>query len=120
MVQNLSEYRAIAATVQHYIDGAKAGRSDLMKPAFHDIATLTGYVDGGLNNGAIQILFDWVDQNGAATTLEAEIVSIDITGTAATVKLQADNWYDYNFTDYFSLVKLDGTWKILSKVFYTY
>ena len=32
---NLSEYEAIAKTVQHYIDGAKAGRGAEMKPAFH-------------------------------------------------------------------------------------
>jgi hypothetical protein len=33
---NLSEYEAIAKTVQHYIDGAKAGRGTEMKPASSD------------------------------------------------------------------------------------
>ena len=32
---NLSEYDVISKIVQHYIDGAKSGRGDDMKPAFH-------------------------------------------------------------------------------------
>ena len=30
---NVSEYGAIADVVQHYIDGAKSGQADDMKPA---------------------------------------------------------------------------------------
>ena len=36
----LSEYDAIVNVVQHYIDGAKSGRGDDMKPAFHEDATM--------------------------------------------------------------------------------
>ena|SRR5215468_8039455 len=54
---NLSEYEAIAKTVQHYIDGAKAGRGAEMKPAFHQDATIFGYADGelfaGLSNSSL-------------------------------------------------------------------
>ncbi len=31
---NVSEHDAIATVVQHYIDGAKSGKGDDMKPAF--------------------------------------------------------------------------------------
>ena len=37
------ERQAIAVTVQQYIDGAKSGRGDDMKPAFHADATIFGY-----------------------------------------------------------------------------
>ena len=60
---NLSEYEAIAKTVQHYIDGAKAGRGAEMKPAFHQDATIFGYADGELFAGPIQLLFDRVDHD---------------------------------------------------------
>ena len=60
---NVSEYDLIAKTVQHYIDGAKSGRGDDMKPAFHEDATIFGYAGVDLFAGPIQGLFDWVDEN---------------------------------------------------------
>ncbi len=33
---NMNEYDSIANVIQLYIDGARSGRSDDMKPAFHD------------------------------------------------------------------------------------
>ena len=114
----LSEYDAITRTVQHYINGGKSGRGDDMKPAFHADATIFGYVGADLFGAPIQQLFDWNDQNGPATELEARIVGIDIAGTAATVRLELDNWTGHRFTDLFTLLKIDGEWKIISKVFY--
>ncbi len=58
-----SEHDAIAEVVQHYIDGAKSGRGDDMKPAFHEDATIFGYAGADLFAGPIQRLFDWVDEN---------------------------------------------------------
>ena len=34
----------IAKVVQHYIDGARSGKGDDMRPAFHEDATIFGYV----------------------------------------------------------------------------
>lgn len=115
---DLSEYDAITNTVQQYIDGGKSGRGAEMKPAFHPDATIFGYVGADLFAGPIQQLFDWNDQNGPATELQARIASIDIAGTVATVRLELDNWTGHRFTDMFTLLKVDGEWKIINKVFY--
>ena len=115
---SLSEYDAITRTVQHYIDGGKSGRGADMKPAFHTDATIFGYVGPDLFAGPIQHLFDWNDQNGPATELQARIVGIDLAGTVATVRLELDNWTGHRFTDMFTLLKVDGEWKIINKVFY--
>ncbi len=114
----LSEYDAIARTVQHYIDGAKSGKGDDMKPAFHKDATIFGYAGADLFGGPIQQLFDWNDENGSATELEARIAGIDLAGSVATVRLELDNWTDHRYTDLFTLLKVDGEWKIMSKVFH--
>ncbi len=114
----LSEYDAITRTVQTYIDGGKSGRGDDMKPAFHPDATIFGYVGPDLFAGPIQQLFDWNDQNGPATELEARITRIEIVETIATVRLELDNWTGHRFTDMFTLLKLDGEWKIMNKVFH--
>jgi hypothetical protein len=115
---NASEHDEIAKVVQHYIDGAKSGKGNDMKPAFHDDATIFGYVGADLFAGPIQKLFDWNDENGAATELKSRIASIDLVDTVAAVRLELDNWTGSRFTDLFTLLKLDGEWKIINKVFH--
>ncbi len=115
---NVSEYDVIAAVVQHYIDGAKSGKGDDMKPAFHEDATIFGYAGADLFAGPIQRLFDWVDGTGPATGLQARIASIDLIDTVATVRLELDNWIGSRYTDMFTLLKVHGEWKIMNKVFH--
>ena len=114
----VADYDAITKTVQHYIDGARSGEGDRMKPAFHEDATIFGYVGNDLFAGPIQNLYDWNDSNGAATEIQARIVAIDLVGTAATVRLELDNWTGHRLTDFFTLLKLDGNWRIMNKVFH--
>ena len=116
----VSDYDAIAKTVQHYIDGARSGRGADMKPAFHKDATIFGYTGPDLLAGPIQLLFDWNDQNGPATGLKAQIASIDVIDTVATVRLELDDWTGYRFTDLFTMLKVDGEWKIMNKVFHAH
>ncbi len=114
----VNEYDAIARAVQHYINGAKSGKGDDMKPAFHEDATIFGYVGADLFAGPIQQLYVWNDQNGPATGLQARIASIDLIDTVATVRLELENWTGHRFTDLFTLLKVDGEWKIMNKVFH--
>ena len=115
---DISEYDAITKTVQNYIEGGKTGRTEEMKKAFHPDATIFGYVGADLLAGPIQGLFDWNDQNGAATELQGRIASIDVVETVATVRLELENWGMHRFTDMFTLLKVDGQWKIMNKVFH--
>ncbi len=115
---DVSEHGAIAKTVQHYIDGAKSGKGDDMKPAFHKDATIFGYAGADLFAGPIQQLFDWNDESGPAAGLQARIASIDVVDTVATVRLELNNWGGYRYTDLFTLLKVDGEWKIMNKVFH--
>jgi hypothetical protein len=114
----MTEKEAIARAVQHYIDGAKSGSSVEMSRAFHGDATIFGYDGDRLFDGPIQRLFDWNEQNGPAANLKANIVNIDIAGTVATVRLELDNWTGTTYTDFFTLLKVDGHWKIINKVFH--
>ena len=115
---DVSDYDAIANVVHQYLDGAKSGKGDRMKPAFHRDATVFGYVGADLFAGPIQQLFDWNDENGPATGLVAQIASIDLIDTVATVRLELDNWTGHRFTDLFTLLKVNGQWKVMNKVFH--
>ena len=115
---SVTEYDVIADAVQHSIDGARSGQGDDMKPAFHEDATIFGYAGADLFAGPIQRLFDWVDENDPATGLQARIASIDVVDSVATVRLELDNWTGSRYTDMFTLLKVDGEWKIMNKVFH--
>lgn len=113
-----SDREAIEKTIQTYVNGGISGKGDDMKPAFHEGATIYGYIGPDLFGGPIQGLFDWNDGNGPAVDLKSNIAGIDIEGTVATVRVELDNWTGHQFTDMFTLLKTDGEWKIISKVFY--
>jgi hypothetical protein len=113
-----SDREAITRTVQVYVAAGKSGKGAEMKPAFHPGATIFGYVGPDLFSGPIQGLFDWHDQNGPAPDLVARIASIDLEGSIACVRVELDNWTGHRFTDFLSLLKVDGEWKIMNKVFH--
>ena len=105
MTNEVSDYTAIAKVLKHYIDGAKSGKGDDMKPAFHPDATIFGYVGADLFAGPIDMLFNWNNENGAASELKESIASIDLIGSVATVRLELENWTGFRFTDLFTLLK---------------
>lgn len=118
--RNMAEYEAITAIVQQYLDGGKEGKSSIMKPAFHKEATVAGYVGKDLDHGPIQRLFDWTDKTGPSKDLVARIVSIEIVETIASVRVESEHWDKYRFSDFLNLLKVDGHWKIMNKVFHTW
>ncbi len=117
-LSNIDEYAAIERVIQHYLDGARSGKGDDMRPAFHAEATIFGYVGEDLFSGPIENLYQWNDANGPAKDIVAKIVSIDIVGTAASVRVESDNWTGHRFTDFFNILKINGQWKIMSKIFH--
>lgn len=114
----VNEVDAIEKILQAYIEGARTGRGEAMRPAFHADATIFGYVGPDLFAGPIQGLYDWNDTNGPAANVQSRFTRIEVVGTAANVRLDTDDWTGHRFTDFFNLVKIDGQWKVLSKVFY--
>ncbi len=114
----VSEYSAIDSVVRHYVNGAIYGSGQEMSLAFHRDATIFGYIGESLFAGPIQKLFDWNEKNGPAKDLQAHVTNIDIVGTVAVVRLELDNWTGHRFTDLFTLLKVDGEWKIMNKVFH--
>lgn len=115
---NREDYQNIFDTIDHYIRGARTGLSIEMSRAFHPDATIFGYDESGLFAGPIQKLFDWNDANGPAVNIQARIEHVEIVETVATVRLEIEDWTGHRFTDLFTLMKVDGIWKIINKVFH--
>ena len=110
--------KAIEEAIGKYIEGGRAADSSIMKPVFHENAQMSGPEEDRAFSGPIQALYDYVDSNGPAPDLEMRIVNVTVSDErAASVVLHADHWHGKNFTDHFQLLKIDGTWKILSKIY---
>lgn len=117
------EYDAIASTMQKYLDGSRAGKSELMRPAFHPDASFFGYAGTELVSGTA-FLFDWIDKNGPAPDIEPRMVSVDIVDTVAVVRLEVAGWSGtlagsgVRMSDVFTLLRMADGWKIIQKAFH--
>ena len=120
----VAEHDAIVATMQHYVNGGRAGKSQLMKPAFHPTATIVGYCGGVLLTGPIQQLFDWIGQNGPAPEIRPRFAAIEILHTIAVVRLEVENWTSSlagaaaKMSDVSTLLKTGAGWQIVQKAFH--
>lgn len=116
----VSDYEAVLNTMNKYVEACKEGKSGIMKPAFSKNALMYGYLNGQLFDGSIEALYGAVEQFGPAPDAVAHVDVLDIEGTAATVRVVLENWHGIAFTDFHNLLKVDGEWKIIAKVFHQY
>lgn len=118
----VQEYNAIVDVLNQYNEGGKQARSSTMKPAFSDRATIFGVdADGKLTGGAIQGLFDTIDSAFTPSPqARAAIASIDIVGTAASARIDTNDISGFCFTDFFNLLKVEGKWIVVSKIYHTH
>ncbi|HUI41876.1 MAG TPA: nuclear transport factor 2 family protein [Terriglobia bacterium] len=120
----LAEHDAITRTMHLYIAGARAGDGDLMRPAFHPSATISGYCQGVEYTGSIEHVFEWITANGPAPNVRARFARIEITETIAVVHLEVKGWSgklagaNARASDVFTLLKWNGEWKITHKLFH--
>lgn len=106
------------AAVNHYLAGHATGSPDEFRAAFHPKAMLYWNKDGAFAERASA---DYIaGASGKPAPDEAQrrraIESLDVTGNAAMAKVVLD-YPSVKFTDYLSLVKADGEWRIVNKIF---
>ncbi|WP_016835825.1 nuclear transport factor 2 family protein [Herbaspirillum lusitanum] len=118
----VQEYQAITEVLNKYIEGCKQAKSSIMKPAFNQHATMYSVgTDGKLAGGAIPILFDGIDRDfRPSPDAQAAIVRIEIVGTAASARIDANDMSGISFTDFFHLLKVEGKWTVVSKIFHAH
>ena len=117
---SFAAYEAIAATIQTYIDGARRGDESLMREAFLAGATVSGSYGGKPTDWALEEFCAVIAKGGPASDLKARIAGIEVCGSAAMARLEAENWRGTRYTDFFVLLNRDGGWRIASKVFFAH
>jgi len=114
MAQNNADEQAVRACLENYM----SGDGDKVEKAFHPSATMK-YVDaqnGEFKDVPIADYISRVKANPAKQDRKIEIVALNIEGDAANgkIKIETDKAILY---DYMNMLKVNGEWKIVSKIF---
>jgi hypothetical protein len=113
-----SEEAAVRAALEHYLLGHATGDGKHHAMVFHPESKLFWMRGDTLNT---RTSADYIaGASGAPAEDEdqrrREITMVDVTGDAAVAKIVLD-YPDALITDYMSLLKIDGEWKIVNKIF---
>ncbi len=120
MAEAISDYDQIIGVVQLYVDGMRRGDAGPLKEAFHPEARMFGSLGGTRYDVPITGLFELVDSGPADVggSYQARVVSVEQVGDVAVATLvEEGTWGAVCFVDFFSLARVDGTWKIVNKTF---
>ena len=114
-----SEEAAVRAAIEHYFQGHATGQGEHFRKVFHPDAKLFFIRDGKLTQWTSEEYISRASGKPAADEAQRKrkIDSIDITGDSAFVKLTLD-YPSVVFTDYMSMLKVDGRWMIVNKTFH--
>lgn len=120
---NSDDRKAIEQSVQTYLDGLYEGDADKLASVFHETSALTYEQDGKLVVLPREQWLKAVRERGSpqakGLARDDAILLVDQSGpSTAFVKVKCQMPPRY-FTDYLSLLKVDGRWVVAQKVFAT-
>lgn len=115
--QNQDE-AGVRQAIDYYFQGHATGNGEHHKKAFHPEAKLFWIREGQFTQRTSAEYIAGSSGKPAADEAQRKrsIEMIDITGNAAVAKVVLD-YPQMRFTDYMSLLKIDGQWKIVNKTF---
>lgn len=108
------EEAAVRACLENYM----SGDGDRVEKAFHPSASMK-YIDAKTNEFKDVPIADFIARVKANTNKpqrKIEIVALNIEGNAANGKIRIESG-DVILYDYMNMLKIDGEWKIVSKIF---
>lgn len=114
-----AEMSAVKLPLENYLKGHATGNPEFFRKAFHTEGKLIFIRDGKYMTRTFEEYINGSSGKPAADEDQRKrsIESIDIAGNAATAKIVLD-YPAVKFTDYMTLLKIDGEWKIINKTFY--
>jgi hypothetical protein len=117
----VAELLAIEAVVQAFFKGLHEGDVPLVQKQFIKDAVITGYYEGECIvhelNQYLAVLKQMPSPILLGEDFEMDIAGIETVGSIALVRAR----YLYEalrFTDYLSLMKIGGEWKVVSRLFH--
>lgn len=118
--QTGGDERLVRQAVEDYFAGITDYDEAALDRAFHPEAMISSYLPSGRMYRRPYAQWRGFLRRGRpddADQYQNRIVSIDVAGTAASVKTDL-LWPTVRYIDYLSLLKIDGQWKIVGKIWY--
>jgi hypothetical protein len=117
------DIEAVEKVVWTYLDGLYEGDTGKLAQAFHEVSHLYSMSDGGVADVPREKWLEFVKGRASPQSKGLQrtdrIVSVDFSGPeTAFVKVECSIHPRY-FTDYLTLLKLNGGWKVVSKTYRT-
>jgi len=115
----VTEKDAVKIPLENYLKAHATGNPEFVRKAFYTEGKLIFIRDGKYSTRTFEEFIAGFSGKPAADENQRKrsIENIDITGNAATAKIVLD-YPEVKFTDYMTLLKIDGEWKIINKTFY--
>ncbi|MDH4986647.1 nuclear transport factor 2 family protein [Aminobacter anthyllidis] len=122
MTDHAAAYAEVAAALADYFDGLHFSDTERLRKIFHPEAIYACATEGKLLHLTMAEYFPIVDKRPSPASRSEprvdRIVSIEFAGpVTAFAKLNCAIGPKH-FTDFLTLVKLDGRWQIMAKVFH--
>lgn len=118
----MNDEQLIRAVIQTYFDGMYESSADKIRAAFHENATLAGYLPDGFHQMPAGDFAGFVasqqpSPKAAGAPIRLDVVSLDIAGNTAVARVR-DDYLGLTFLDTLSFIKVDGRWSIFTKLFH--
>lgn len=120
-INAVQDYEDVLVAMEGYVQGLKTGNVAELRKTFHQDAIMYGHLGEDLSQGSIDNLYTYVEKFGAAPNIKTNLTVLHKTPTTAVVRIEMEHdAADEDFTDYHSLIKIDGEWKVVAKLFHLY
>lgn len=115
----MSDKDAVMIPLENYLKGHATGDGEFFKKAFHTEGNLIWIRDGKYTTRSFAEYIAGASGKPAADEAQRKrrIGTVDVVGNAAIATVILD-YPTVKFTDYMTLLKIDGEWKIVNKSFF--
>ena len=120
-----AELEAIKQVINLYESGVRNGDLNTLKEAFHPKSSMFGNFGKDLYVTPIEGLYQYVStttppakEETTNQAFKCTITAIALAGKSASVEVAMDFYHGAQWTDFFQLLKVEGRWWIVSKLFH--
>jgi len=112
-----NDYSDMVTTVNYYLEGGTNNDFETLKKAFHEKAMMKFVTKDGYKEVNALEFFKRVIKPGPKQNRTTSVQSITINGNTAVATLEIE-YPTFFFIDHMSLLKIDGTWKVVNKIYH--
>ncbi|WP_299763840.1 nuclear transport factor 2 family protein [uncultured Dokdonia sp.] len=113
-----TDLQRIETTLNYYLTGLVNNDAKTLTKAFHPTATMKWIGKDYKEVNAIEGLTEGMDGTPYKEEIKTRVVTVHVAGNTASAQLEIQ-FPTFTYIDFMHVLKIDGQWKIVSKIFYT-